>query len=54
VISATAYVLFYALVAAASPLVLTATLVVIRSERPRTNGIAFLIGSERQSRPSWA
>ncbi len=43
-ISATGYVLFYALVAAASPLVLTATLVVIRSERPRTNSIAFLIG----------
>ncbi len=44
VISATAYILFYALVAAASPLVLTATLVVLRSERPRTNGIAFLTG----------
>jgi len=44
VISATAYVLFYALVAAASPLVLTATLVVIRSDRQRTNSIAFLIG----------
>jgi cytochrome c biogenesis protein CcdA len=44
VISATGYILFYALVAAASPLVLTATLVVIRSERPRTNGIAFLAG----------
>lgn len=44
VISATGYILFYALVAAASPLVLTATLVVIRSERPRTNGIAFLSG----------
>ena len=29
---------------AASPLVLTATFVVIRSERPRTNGIAFLSG----------
>lgn len=43
-ISATAYVLFYALVAAASALVLTATLVVIRSERQRTNSIAFLIG----------
>lgn len=41
---AAAYVLFYALVAAASPLALTATLVVIRSERPRTNGIAFLSG----------
>lgn len=38
------HVLFYALVAAASPLVLTATFVVIRSDRPRTNGIAFLSG----------
>jgi hypothetical protein len=37
-------VFFYAVVAAASPLVLTATFVVIRSERPRTNGLAFLIG----------
>jgi hypothetical protein len=36
--------LVYALAAAASPLVLTATFVVIRSERPRTNGIAFLSG----------
>lgn len=36
--------LFYGLIAAASPLVLTATLVVIRSERPRTNGIALLTG----------
>ncbi len=43
-ISATGYILFYALIAAASPLVLTATLVVIRSESPRTNSIAFLIG----------
>ncbi len=43
-ITAAAYVFFYALVAAASPLALTATLVVIRSERARTNGIAFLIG----------
>ncbi len=43
-ISAAGDVLFYALVAAASFLVLTAVLVVIRSERPRTNGIAFLIG----------
>ncbi len=43
-ISATGYILFYALIAAASPLVLTATLVVIRSERPRTNSIAFLAG----------
>jgi Sap, sulfolipid-1-addressing protein len=44
VISAGAHVLFYAIIAAASPLVLTATFVVIRSERPRTNGIAFLTG----------
>ena len=43
-ISATGYIFFYALIAAASPLVLTATLVVIRSERPRTNAIAFLTG----------
>ena len=43
-ISAGAHVLLYALAAAASPLVLTATFVVIRSERPRTNGIAFLSG----------
>ncbi len=43
-ISAFGHVLFYAIVAAASPLVLTATLVVIRSERQRTNSIAFLIG----------
>ena len=43
-ISATGSVLFYALVAAASFVALTAVLVVIRSERPRTNGIAFLIG----------
>ena len=43
-ISACAHVLFYALIAAASPLALTATLVVIRSDRPRTNGIAFLTG----------
>ena len=42
VIRAGAHVLFYALIAAASPLALTATLVVIRSDRPRTNSIAFL------------
>jgi hypothetical protein len=41
---ATIHVLLYALAAAASPLVLTATFVVIRSDRPRTNGIAFLSG----------
>jgi hypothetical protein len=39
-----AHVLIYALAAAASPLVLTATFLVIRSDRPRTNGIAFLVG----------
>jgi hypothetical protein len=44
VIDAGAHVLFYALAAAASPLALTATFVVIRSVRPRTNGIAFLSG----------
>ncbi len=43
-IPAGGHVLFYALAAAASPLVLTATFVVIRSARPRTNGIAFLSG----------
>jgi hypothetical protein len=37
-------VLFYALAAATSVLVLSATLVVIRSRRPRTNGLAFLSG----------
>jgi Sap, sulfolipid-1-addressing protein len=44
VINAGAHVLFFALSAAASPLALTATFVVIRSLRPRTNGIAFLSG----------
>jgi hypothetical protein len=44
VIHAGGHVLLYALAAAASPLALTATFVVIRSERPRTNGIAFLSG----------
>ena len=43
-IDAGAEVLFYALAAAASALVLSATFVAIRSERPRTNGIAFLAG----------
>lgn len=43
-INAGFHVLLYAIAAAASPLVLTATFVVIRSERPRTNGIAFLSG----------
>jgi Sap, sulfolipid-1-addressing protein len=44
VIHAGGHVLVYALAAAASPLALTATFVVIRSARPRTNGIAFLSG----------
>lgn len=38
------HVVLYALAAAASPLALTATFVVIRSEHPRANGIAFLSG----------
>jgi hypothetical protein len=38
------HVLLYAVAAAASPLVLIATFVVIRTERPRGNGIAFLSG----------
>lgn len=38
------HVLFFGLAAAASPLTLTATLVVLRSRHPRTNGIAFLSG----------
>ena len=37
-------VLFYGLAAGASALALSATFVAIRSERPRTNGIAFLTG----------
>ena len=36
--------LLYATAAGASPLALTATFVVLRSERPRGNGIAFLSG----------
>jgi len=43
-IYAAAQVVFYGLAAAVSFLVLTATLVVVRSGRPRTNGIAFLSG----------
>lgn len=43
-IYAAAEVVFYALAAAASFLVLTATFIVVRSARPRTNGIAFLSG----------
>lgn len=39
-----AQVIFYALVAAASPLVLAATFLVIRSDKPRRRGIAFLSG----------
>lgn len=38
------HVLVYAVAAAVSPIVLTATFVVLRSERPRGNGIAFLSG----------
>ena len=38
------HVLLYAVVAAASPLLLTATFVVLGSEHPRENGIAFLSG----------
>jgi hypothetical protein len=44
VIYAGAEVVFYALAAAFSPLALSATFVAIRSERPRTNAIAFLCG----------
>ena len=43
-IDAAGHVLFFALAAAASALTLTATLVVLRSRRPRTNGVAFLSG----------
>lgn len=43
-ISAAGYVILYGVVAAISPLALTAMLAVVRSERPRTNGIAFLAG----------
>lgn len=43
-IYATVEVLFYGLAAAASALVMSATFVAIRSERPRTNAIAFLSG----------
>jgi hypothetical protein len=43
-IYAAVQVVFYGLAAAASFLVLTATLIVVRSGRPRTNGIAFLSG----------
>ena len=38
------HVLLYAVAAAASPLVLVATFEVLRSERPRAKGIAFLSG----------
>jgi hypothetical protein len=44
VIHAGAEVLFYGLAAALSGLVISATFVAIRSERPRTNAIAFLSG----------
>ena len=43
-IYAGAEILFYGLAAAASALVLSATFVAIRSERPRTSAIAFLSG----------
>ena len=43
-ISATGHVLLYGVVAAISPLALTAMLAVVQSERPRTNGVAFLAG----------
>lgn len=43
-IHATTLVVFYAVIAAASVLALTATLVVLRSDRPRADGIAFLGG----------
>lgn len=42
--NAVGQVLVYALAAAASALVLSATFLVVRSERPRANGIAFLSG----------
>ena len=38
------HVLFYALIAAASPVELTATLVAIRNDRPRVIGASFLAG----------
>jgi hypothetical protein len=38
------HVLIYALAAAVSPLVLAATFVVVRSARPRPNGVVFLSG----------
>jgi hypothetical protein len=44
VIDAGGHVLFFGLAAAASPLALTATLVVLRSRHPRRNGVAFLSG----------
>jgi hypothetical protein len=44
VIEGAAYVVFYGIIAAVSPLVMSATFIVIRSERKRTNGIAYLTG----------
>jgi hypothetical protein len=44
VIYAGVEVLFYGLAAAASALVLSATLLVLRSQRPRVNGVAYLSG----------
>lgn len=43
-VQTTFHVLFYALIAAASPLALAATLVVIRNEHPRVSSIAFTVG----------
>lgn len=44
-VNAAFHVTLFAVVAAASPLALTATLVVIRGERPRVDGIGFLAGN---------
>ena len=38
------HILVYAVAAAVSPIVLTATFIVLRSKRPRRNGITFLSG----------
>ncbi len=43
-IEGAAYVVFYGIIAAVSPLVMSATFIVIRSERKRTNGLAYLTG----------
>jgi Sap, sulfolipid-1-addressing protein len=44
VIQGAAYIVFYGIIAAVSPLVLSATFIVIRSKRKRTNSIAYLTG----------